>query len=110
MYEFNQNPDQIGLPTESRFYIKNNCKKCYGKGYLIYLIKDGFFFDKETKVKKVNENRACSPCPCINVGYVRTRKMLENQAFDLHIKTSIEVKEALNLTVQAFIDSNLHLF
>lgn len=81
MYVFNESKDVIGLPLESIVYVKKNCKKCQGRGYLSYLIDDGYTTIANDRTK--NEERRHTPCICLNRGYVRIRKMLENQITEL---------------------------
>lgn len=62
-YVVDPSMDDIGLPAESPFYVKKNCKKCYGRGYQIFVAPKGF------KVEEVEVSRQYIGCACQNKTY-----------------------------------------
>jgi hypothetical protein len=67
-FHFLTSADKVGLPQEDKRYVKRSCKTCYGRGYVVQLIKSG------------RRDRHYQTCACVNKGYVRVRLELEKLA------------------------------
>ncbi len=67
-FTFSDKKDKEGLLYESKHYVDRNCNDCYGRGFQVYLIGDGYFPGRVAR--KARDVRACR---CVIKGYVRAR-------------------------------------
>lgn len=89
-FKFNTALDEVGLPLESLDYAKNNCKSCYGRGYLSYLVGNGY---KDGQQLQARNEMACH---CVHKGYSKVR--LAKQA-ELEVQKEL-ASNYLNVSVE----------
>lgn len=73
-FTFSDKKDKVGIRYESQAYVDKSCNDCYGRGYQIYLIGDGYIGKAATKdVRLARKARDLRACRCVIRAYVRAR-------------------------------------
>lgn len=75
-FKFNTAKDKVGIPLESVDYVKASCKLCHGRGYLSFLVGDGYL---DGAPRKARDLRACT---CVHRGYSKTRLAFQKRVLE----------------------------
>ena len=82
-FAFNQNLDKAGLPLEHAAYVKKNCKVCFGRGYQVALVGDGYLPKASGKAREPRKARTYQLCGCLHKGYSRARLKLQEEIAEM---------------------------
>lgn len=84
-FTFKDGKDPAGVPIERQDYVSASCKRCYGRGYVTYLVGDGYLSGPPgaRAARQARDQRACPSC--VQKGYLKARK-----AYDARVAEKIK--------------------